>query len=52
MHGIYQTEAFLYPAFLNCLLYLRRDINEFLPILGIKPEILRIGFHLDSNPLE
>ena len=30
MHGIYQTQSFFYRTFLDCLLYLRGNIDELL----------------------
>ena len=44
-HGINKTEALLYTALCDCLINLRRDINELLPVLSVKPEVLGVGFH-------
>jgi hypothetical protein len=48
MHGIDQTQTFLYLAFLDCFFDLGSYINKFLPLFGIKPKVLGIGFHMKS----
>lgn len=45
MHRIYKADAFFNWTFSDTGLDLWRDINKFLNIFSIKPQILGIGFH-------
>lgn len=51
VHRVDQAEAFLYAAFANRRLDLRRDVHEIHPLGDIERQILRVGFHLDRSSL-
>jgi hypothetical protein len=49
MHGVNEAQAFLNATIFYHLFDLRGNIEKFLAVLRIKPEILGMGFHYLSN---
>jgi len=45
MKRIYKTQTLPYAALCDCLINLRRDINEILPFFGAESKVLGVEFH-------